>query len=175
MSSLLLPLTDLTRNDAPEKSVNTDSVLRAFEELKRTLSSPAVLHAVRYDRGFFLQADASDYAVGACLSQLNDEDRECPVAFASCKLSDTQRRWSTIEKKAYAVIFALHKCDNMVYCHQVLVQSDHNPLHFMSEAVPKSSKLVRWQMALQRYNTTIVHRQGVNHTNADALSRLFNC
>jgi len=113
--------------------------------------------------------------VGACLSQLDDDGRECPVAFASCKLSDTQRRWSTVEKEAYAVIFALRKFDSLVYGFRILLQSDHNPLHFLTDAVPKNSKLVRWRMALLRYDVTIVYRRGSLNVNADALSRLFNC
>ena len=64
MSTLLLPLTDLTKKDAPEKSINTDAVLQAFDALKQALSSPAMLHAVRYDRDFVLQTDASDCGWG---------------------------------------------------------------------------------------------------------------
>jgi hypothetical protein len=174
LSDILKPITDLTKKDAPEKCVNSEKVLNAFNELKKALSSPTVLHSVRYDRDFLLQADSSDYAVGACLSQIDDHDRERPVAFASSKLSDTQRRWSTIEKEAYAILFALRKFDSIVYGFRIRVQSDHNPLRFLSDSVPKSSKLVRWQLALNRYNLTIEHRRGSLHTNCDSLSRLFN-
>jgi hypothetical protein len=174
MSELLVPLTELTRKNSPSNTVNDVRVLRAFDDLKRALCSTTVLRTAKYDRDFLIQCDASNYAVGACLAQVDDEGHEHPICFASSKLSDTQQKWSTIEKEGYAIIFALKKFDHVVYGNNIVIYSDHNPLHFLSESVPKSSKLTRWSLALQRYNIKIVHRPGVDNGNADALSRVFN-
>jgi len=46
--------------------------------------------------------DASDYAVGALVSQADDNGFERPISFASRKLNSTQRGWSTIEKESFA-------------------------------------------------------------------------
>ena len=54
------------------------------------------------------------------------------------------------------------------------VVSDHNPLSYLSSSTPNSAKLIRWALALQRYNLTLTHRKGRAHGNADALSRLQN-
>jgi hypothetical protein len=172
MSELLIPLTELTKHKMPNKTNNTDKVLEAFEQLKTALCSTKVLRTAQYDRDFIVQTDASDYAVGACLAQLDDEGNEHPIAFASGKLSDTQARWSTIEKEAYAIIFALKKFDHMIFGQNIIVYSDHNPLHFLADSIPKSSKLTRWSLALQRYNLKIEHRAGKLNANCDALSRL---
>ena len=108
-----------------------------------------VLRTPCYDNeaGFIIQCDASDYGIGACLAQ-SFSDGEHPLAYASCKLSPTQRNWATIEKEAFAIIFALKKFDDIVYGRKITVFSDHNPLKFLSDAVPKSSKLTRWSLAL---------------------------
>ena len=47
----------------------------------------------------------------ACLLAYSDECRgiSVPVAFSSMKLTDTQQRWSTIEREAYAALMALKK------------------------------------------------------------------
>ena len=123
--------------------------------MKSALCSPRILKTARYDRDFIIQSqtDASDYAVGACLAQLDDDGREYPIAFASSKLSDTQCKWSTIEKESYGIIFALRKFDSFVFGQNIIVYSDHNPLHYLINATPKSSKLIRWSLALQRYVT----------------------
>lgn len=46
------------------------------------------------------------------LDSLNNEG---PIAFAPDKLTDVLKHWSTIEKEAYAVIYALRKFDLVVY------------------------------------------------------------
>jgi len=156
----------------PNKVVNTDKVKEAFQVIKDALCSTKVLRTARFDREFILQTDASDYAVGACLSQKDDDGSEHPVAFVSCKLTDTQIRSSTIEKESFAIMFALKKLDYIIFGHKIVVFSDHNPLHYLVDATPKSSKLTRWALALQRYDISIMHRPGVQNANADALSRL---
>ena len=173
LSTLLILLTNLTKNKLPNKVQINENVAQAFEKIKQALCSSRVLRTARFDRDFIIQTDASDYAVGACLSQLDDDGSEHPIAFASSKLSDTQCRWSTIEKESYAIIFALKKFDHYIFGHHsVIVFSDHNPLHFLVDATPRSSKLTRWMLALQRYNITIEHRPGAKNANCDALSRL---
>ena len=53
---------------------------------------------------FYFYFEASGKAVKATLGQLDEQGVEHPLAFASQKLRDTQMGWSTIERKAYAVI-----------------------------------------------------------------------
>lgn len=96
------------------------------------------------------------------------------MAFASTKLTEGQLNWSTIEKGAFAIIFALRKFDLVIYGCPITCYSDHNPLKFLSESAPSSSKLTRWSLALQRYDIRILHKFGVKNGNADALSRVFN-
>ena len=60
-----------------------------------------------------------------------------------------------------------------MYGYHILILPDHNHLHFMCDTVLKSSKMVRWQLALQRYDKAIIHRRGSLNSNADALSHLF--
>ena len=110
----------------------------------------------------------------ACLAQ-KFSDGEHPIAYAAHKLSTTQHNSATIEKEAFAIIFALKKFDDIVHGRKIAVYSDDNPLKFLSDAVPKSSKLTRWSLALQRYDITILHRSGVNNqmqTHCPGFSRL---
>jgi hypothetical protein len=143
----------------------------AFLELKKQLCNTVVLYTPRSDRPYIIRTDASDYAIGASLSQLDDEGREHPVAFASSKLTDVQTRWSTIEKEAYAVVFALRKFDvNVFGCHIDLF-TDHNPLQYLVTCAPNSAKLTRWALSLSRYDITVTHIPGKDNITADCLSR----
>ncbi|GFV00099.1 retrovirus-related Pol polyprotein from transposon opus [Trichonephila clavipes] len=116
--------------------------------------------------------DSKATAIGACLSQNDEKGKENPIAFFSKKLTETQTRWATIEREAYAVIEALKRFDSWIFGAEIEVISDHNPLTYLTLTTPQSAKLTRWALALQRYNIAISYRKGVKHGNADALSRL---
>ena len=101
------PLTDLTNKRVPERIPFQLRKRNALNELKKLLIEAVTQpHTViNTSRPFSIFTDSSDYSVGACLTQpING--RECPVAFASCKLTATQQRWATVEKEAYAALWS---------------------------------------------------------------------
>ncbi|GBM37383.1 Retrovirus-related Pol polyprotein from transposon 297 [Araneus ventricosus] len=130
------------------------------------------LHTPDISRPFWLYTDASATAIGACLAQHDDVGKELPIAFFSKKLTPTQMKWSTIEREAFCVLEALKKFDTWIFGSKIQVVSDHNPLTYLTSSAPHGAKLSRWALALQRYNLTISYRKGVQHGNADALSRV---
>ncbi|GFW69504.1 retrovirus-related Pol polyprotein from transposon 17.6 [Trichonephila clavipes] len=130
------------------------------------------LYTPDLSKPYQLYTDASATAIGACLSQNDEKGKENPIAFFSKKLTETQTRWATIEREAYAVIEALKRFDSWIFGAEIEVISDHNPLTYLTLTTPQSAKLTRWALALQRYNIAISYRKGVKHGNADALSRL---
>ena len=121
---------------------------------------------------FNLYCDSSDFAVGAVLSQVDNEGIERPVSFISQKLTDTQRRWATIEKEAYAIIWALNKLKEILIGSKINVFTDHNPLVYLTESMSKSAKLVRWSLSLQNFDILLNYKKGKLNVVADCLSRL---
>ena len=170
-SRLALPLTDLTKTTQSNNIRFGEKERAAFLALKDSLCHSVTLHSPRQDRPFIVRTDASNYAVGACLSQLNDDGEEMPIAFASAKLSAVQSRWAVIEKEAYAIIFALQKFDVIIYGSRIDLYSDHSPLRYLVDCAPKSPKLTRWSLSLSRYNIHVHYIKGVDNVAADFLSR----
>lgn len=84
--------------------------------------------------------DASAAAAEACLPQIGDDGVETPIAFASHKLTPTQTRWSTIQRKAFTIIWALGKFHNLLYGAKVHVMSDHDALSYLRRAVLTGQK-----------------------------------
>ena len=80
-------------------------------------------------------------------------------------------RSATVEKEAYAALWSLEKFKHWIFGNKVTLYSDHNPLTFLTEITPKSSKLMRWALALQEFDIVFCHRAGVLNTAADCLSR----
>lgn len=79
----------------------------AFECLKNLLCNAPVLTAPDFSRPFKLEVDASGTGAGAVLLQEDDQGINHPVCFYSKKLNRHQVNYSTMEKKALALLLAL--------------------------------------------------------------------
>ena len=171
------PLTDLTAKRIPDRIPFGEVERQALNVLKTHLCHATMkpLHTIDMTRPFNLFVDASDYCVGGILTQTSGQGSEQPVAFASNKLTPTQQRWATIEKEAYAALWSLQKCKHWLFGSKVTFQSDRNPITFLTDTTPKSSKLMRWALALQEFDNTFKYRAGKVNEAADCLSRMVSC
>ena len=166
------PLTELTKKGVPHQIRWTQEHQQAFDKLKSDLANATKLHVIQFGEPCGILVDASNISVGCCLIQWAQDGLEKPIAFASAKLTPTQTCWSTIEREAYAVMFALRKFRNFVFGTEVTIFSDHNPLMYLRECAPKSAKLTRWALGLQEFNISWSFRPGHKNQAADCLSRL---
>jgi len=133
------------------------------------------LYVVDFTKPFNLFVDTSASSKSAILTQSSPDGTEVPIAFSSTKLNATRSSWSTIEREAYAALVALQKYCSWIFLSEVTVHSDHNPLSYLTESFPKSAKLTRWALALQKFSLTFKYRAGRNNAGANCLSRLnFN-
>ena len=83
---------------------------KAFQELKKTLVSPPVLAFPNATDTFILDTDASDLALGAELSQIQD-GKERTIAYASKSLNGPRKTYCTTRKELLAVVvFTNHFC-----------------------------------------------------------------
>ena len=89
--------------------------------------------------------------------------------FLSKTLTDAERNWSTAEREAYAILWALKKTDGFVRGRFVEVITDHKNLQWMMGA--KGGKLSRWTILMSEYQLVIKHRSGAQNVVADFLSR----
>ena len=146
----------------------------AFDQLKRALCKATMepLYIVDFTKPFNLFVDASGYATSAVLTQTYDSGKELPVAFSSTKLNATQSSWSTIEReRGVCSTSGLEEVQKLVFGTDVCVYSDHNPLLYLTESVPKIAKLMRWALALQEFSVSFKYRAGRANVAADYLSR----
>ncbi|GFV03133.1 retrovirus-related Pol polyprotein from transposon opus [Trichonephila clavipes] len=144
----------------PLTSLSAKVACEAFVKLKELPCEVTSLATPDANLPFQVHCDASDYGVGCCLIQQDTEGIYRPIAFASQKFNATQKNWASIEKEAWAVSYGLNKFDKWIYGAKVEIISDHNPLKYLNQTTPKSPKLTRWALALQRWNHPITHRPG---------------
>jgi hypothetical protein len=171
-SEIVVPLTDLTKKSGPIEIRFTDEQRYAFQTIKNALCNAVSLHQPDYSKEMILRCDASQRTIGAYLSQYSEEAQgELPLAYVSSKLTETQERWSTIEKECFSIIYALKKLDPILYGCKISLYTDHNPLIHIRNAASTSSKLLRWSLWLSRYDITVRYIPGKQNVMADFLSR----
>ena len=79
-SNIAAPLTKLTCKDKLEWSSDAEN---AFQALKAAFTTAPILIHPDFSSPFFLETDASDFALGAILSQTGKDGRLHPIAFHS--------------------------------------------------------------------------------------------
>ena len=84
----------------PEVLVWTAEFDRAFNALKNSLASTPVLSSPDLEKSFILQTDASNYGVGAVLSQTDEEGLDHPVAYYILAISHLKESRNTPQSKA---------------------------------------------------------------------------
>jgi len=131
-SKVAQPLTELTKK--MEKWEWNDEVERAFEELKQRFTSAPILAHFDAQKPVIIETDASDFAIGAVLSQRDNEGRLHPVAFHSRKFQPVEINYEVHDKELLAVVDAFKHWRR--YCegaaHQVQVFSDHQNLEYFT-------------------------------------------
>jgi len=107
------------------------------------------------------------------LSQKDDENRERVIAYASVSLKPAEQKYSTTEKEALAVVWAVRQFRHYLLGTTFEIVTDHNALRwlFTKQSNP-TPRISRWITNMMEYNFIISYRPGRVNQNADALSRI---
>ena len=171
-ASVAAPLTDLTKEGGRScRPIHwTPDCASALQEIQDILSRKPVLLLPRLDLPFVLQTDASSTGLGAVLLQ-EFEDSLHPVCFASRKLLDREKRYSTIERECLAIVWAVHKFVRFLWGVRFVLQTDHRPLTYLRTSNFKNSRIMRWALSLQEFSFEVLPVSGQANVFADLLSR----
>jgi hypothetical protein len=170
-SKVARPLHNLTKKDS--KWTWDADQREAFDKLKETVTSAPILIQPDVNRPFKLETDASDFATGAILSQLDTDDKWRPVGFLSKSLNDAERNYQIYDKELLSVIRALQEWRHLLEgaTHPVDVYNDHRNLTYFMTAQNLNRRQARWSLFLSRFNFAMHHRAGRSSGKPDALSR----
>lgn len=171
-ATIATPLTDLTRDSCPDKIAQWEPAhQKAFDTLKKALSSETVLQAPDPNLPFTLFTDASDRGIGAVLSQPNPKGILQPVSFFSKKLLPRQQNYATVDRECLAVVDAIRFFAVYLTGVHFTVVTDHMCLRWLDSVKDLGGRRTRWSLSLQPFDFEVVHRPGSEHANADGLSR----
>lgn len=174
LSSVLKPLYDLT---GAKEVVWSTECTEAVEKVKKLITSDIILAHFDPDKPIVISTDASESGIGACLSHAITDGGRKPIAFSSRVLSKAERNYSTIDREALAIHFAVKKFEQYVLGKHFSILTDHKPLVAIfgsRKGIPNmaASRLQRWAIYLSNFDFSIRHIPGKENCCADALSRL---
>ena len=114
-------LVNLNKKDTPWTWSETQKT--AFDNIKGLVSNTPILSFYDPNKYLTLENDASNYGIGSVLLQEGK-----PIAYASCRLTDTERRYAQIEKEMLAIVYGLQKFHHYTYGRSLNVITDYSPL-----------------------------------------------
>lgn len=141
--------------------------INAFETVKSKIQEQIELFQPDFSKAFELTTDASNFAIGAVLSQ-----NQKPITFISRTLNKTEQNYATNEKELLAIVWALKNLRNYLYgIVNFTIFTDHQPLTSAICDKNPNLKLKRWMAFIEESGANIQYTTGKQNVVADALSR----
>jgi len=150
---------------------------RAFQEVKRLVTSEEVLTHYDPRKPLRLACDASPVGLGAVFSHVMENGNERPIAYVSRTLNAAEKNYSQIDKEALALVWGAKHFHNYVFGRNFTLITDHKPLVSIfnpgeSIATTTAGRMQRYALFLSGLMYDIEYKSTKAHGNANSLSPL---
>ncbi|EED18391.1 retrotransposon polyprotein, putative [Talaromyces stipitatus ATCC 10500] len=170
-AKIMTPMFKLLKKEIPYEW--NEEQQKAFEEAKKRLTKAPILAQHDPELPTTLETDASDFAIGATMTQPGTDGRPRPVAYYSRKLIDAELNYEIHDKELLAIVSALRHW--RVYLEgatfPIRIIMDYKNLTYFTTTKVLTRRQARWSELLGNYWFTIEHCKGKENERADALSR----
>ncbi|MBW0528454.1 hypothetical protein O181_068169 [Austropuccinia psidii MF-1] len=152
-----------------------EEALRQFHQLKEAFTIAPILSHFDPSLPTIVETDASDYALGAVLSQISDSGKH-PIAFDSRKLLPAELNYEIHDKELLGIVWALKhwRAFLLSLSSSFEVPTDHSSLQYFMSSKILTRRQARWAEFLSEFHFSITYRPGCLATLPDALSRWDN-
>ena len=168
-SQIARPLHQLTCKH--EKFDWTPECQKAFDTLRKEVTSNAVLVYPNFQKEFILATDASTQSIGATLSQYDENNVLRPVCFPGRSLTKAEKAYSSCELEILAVTRAVNYFNVYLQGVHFELWTDNSALTWLLKKTETTPRLARWALIVQGYDFTVKHIKGKHNVVPDALSR----
>jgi hypothetical protein len=107
-----------------------DDCKKAFETLKKALTTAPIIQPPNWNLPFEIMCDASDFAMGAVLGQRIDKKLNV-IHYASKTLDAAQKNYAITEKEFLAVVFACDKFRPYIVDSKVTIHTNHAAIRYL--------------------------------------------
>ncbi|MBW0563535.1 hypothetical protein O181_103250 [Austropuccinia psidii MF-1] len=163
-------LTSLLKKASP--FIFNEEALSQFQVLKEAFTTAPILSHSNPSLPTIVETYASDYALGAVLSQVNDSGKH-PIAFDSCKLLPAELNYEIHDKELLGIVWALKRWRAFLLSlsNSFEVLTDHSSLQYFMSSKVLTCRQAHWAEFLSEFHFTITYHPGRLATLPDALSR----
>ena len=167
-ASIARPLYDLLKKD--KEFIWKRPQNEAFNLLKDALMKAPVLAFPDFSKEFILTTDASGIALGAILTQ-EQEQGEVLISCASKSLKGAESRYSNTDREIAAVMFGVRNHRSYLWGNKFVIRTDHLAIPYLSRNTSDNARAMKWYLELGEYDYRVEHRPATQIKHADALSR----
>ena len=170
LSVVLQPLCELTKKDIDfQWNSQYDSLYQCAKD--HIVKNCQTLCYYDPDLPISIETDASQSGLSAVLLQ---EGR--PISFMSKALTNTQSRYSNIEREILGVVTGVEHFHQYLFGRQFTLYTDHKPIEnlVLKPLVDTSPRVQRLMLHLSQYNMNVQYKAGKYLLLSDCLSRLSN-
>ncbi|MBW0488190.1 hypothetical protein O181_027905 [Austropuccinia psidii MF-1] len=166
----IIALTSLLKKDSP--FIFNEEALSQFQILKEAFTTAPILFHFNTSLPAFIETDASDFALGAVLSQVNDSGKH-PISFDCCKLLPAELSCEIHDKELLGTVWALKRWRAFLLSisNYFEVLKDHSSLQYFISSKVLTYCQAFWAKLLSEFHFTITYCPGRLVTLTDALSR----
>ncbi len=143
-----------------------------FHTLKKSLSETTHLRILNLTCEKVLKTNTSNFTVGACLYQIENEQQRL-IVYQLRKLSGSEKRYEVHDKELLAIVKALQDWRPYLADTEKSIQiyTDHKNLRNFATMKQLNQWQVHWAEQLANYKFQIHYKKGNENDEADALSR----
>ena len=170
LAEIAHPLFDLTSKTGSFKDWNTDHQTRV-RIIQFHLSRAPTLHFYDPNLETFCATDASDFAIGGWLGQIDKDGNERVISYWSRRLIPAERAYPVHEREFLALVCFIKKFRIYLYGTEFTARVDHKSMEHLQKQPELSDRQTRWINTLQDYMPNIQYIKGPTNTFADWLSR----
>jgi len=171
-SNVAYQLTELMRKG---QNWNWTSKCReAFEELKTRFSTAFILSHFQSKHETIVETNASDYAIGAVLSQRTTDSKVYPCAFLARKFAEMN--YDIYDKEMAAIVQAFKEWEPLLKgCRwQITVWTDYKNLKYFRTTKTLTRRQARWAEFIAEFDFVVKYGSGDKNRKPDALSRCWD-
>ena len=157
-----------------QKALEWDEELqKAFKNWKKSIRDTVDLNIPNPNKEFICHSDACNMGISFCIEQEDENGDIIPIAFLSRVLTEEERKYSTFQQEALALLYGLTAFD--IYLSgaaRIRMITDAKGLVFLRSCKGNNPKLAQIASTLSAYQMQVEHLAGIDNVTADCLSRM---